>query len=139
MQSSGISVNMIFEYYIHIHVYFISATENIIHINGFKKCLLLILQFSWTFVITLYWVKTANTKHAPVTTTYLQTLQFSQLSKLQCTHAIFSLGDRHGTSSSSSSSLSSPSSCCSEAMFRFELVNMSGTGKMLGRRLPVCV
>lgn len=49
-------------------------------------------------------------------------------------YAIFSLGDRHGTSSSSSSSLSSPSSATSCGMFNDELVNMSGTGRMLGLR-----
>lgn len=48
------------------------------------------------------------------------------------THAIFSLGDLHGTSSSNSSSLSSPSSAISCDMFNVELVNISGTGNMLG-------
>ncbi|CAG2061216.1 unnamed protein product [Timema podura] len=52
------------------------------------------------------------------------------------TYAIFSLGDLHGTSSSISSSLSLSSSCGSDAMLRELLVNMSGTGRMLGRRLP---
>lgn len=48
------------------------------------------------------------------------------------TYAIFSLGDRQGTSSSSSSSLSSPSSPASWLMLRVEFVNMSGTGSILG-------
>lgn len=53
------------------------------------------------------------------------------------THAIFSDGDLHGTSSSTSSSLSSPSSSAlSVEMLSAELVNMSGTGRMLGLRLP---
>lgn len=51
-------------------------------------------------------------------------------------YAIFSLGDLQGTSSSSSSSLSSPSSCGSVDMFSVELVNISGTGSILGRLLP---
>lgn len=50
----------------------------------------------------------------------------------KATYAIFSLGDLQGTSSSSSSSLSSPSSATSWEMLRVELVNMSGTGRMLG-------
>lgn len=49
-------------------------------------------------------------------------------------YAIFSLGDRHGTSSSNSSSLSSPSSAMSWGMFIVELEIISGTGRMLGRR-----
>lgn len=48
------------------------------------------------------------------------------------TYAIFSLGDRHGTSSSNSSSLSSPSSAVSCDMFNVLLVNISGTGNILG-------
>lgn len=53
--------------------------------------------------------------------------------KNKSSYAIFSLGERHGTSSSSSSSLSSPSSATSCDIFKVELVNMSGTGKILGR------
>lgn len=52
------------------------------------------------------------------------------------THVIFSLADRHGTSSSSSSSLSSGSSMGPVEILSEELVTMSGTGKMLGRLLP---
>lgn len=53
------------------------------------------------------------------------------------TYAIFSDGDRHGTSSSSSSSLSSPSSPSSlPEMLNEDDVNMSGTGKIDGRLLP---
>lgn len=54
------------------------------------------------------------------------------------THAIFSLGDLHGTSSSISSSDSSPSWSNDSWPGRcnVELVSMSGTGSMLGRLLP---
>lgn len=56
------------------------------------------------------------------------------------TYAIFSDGDRQGTSSSSSSSLSSPSSPSSlPDALKEDDVNMSGTGKMDGRRLPTIV
>lgn len=54
------------------------------------------------------------------------------------TYAIFSDGDRHGTSSSNSSSLSSPSSPSSlPDMLNDDDVNISGTGKIDGRLLPV--
>lgn len=54
------------------------------------------------------------------------------------THAIFSDGDRHGSSSSSSlSSLFSPSSKpSSPEMLNDEDVNISGTGRIDGLRLP---
>lgn len=56
------------------------------------------------------------------------------------THAIFSDGDRQGTSSSSSSSLSSPSSQSSlPDALNDDDVNISGTGKIDGRRLPEMV
>lgn len=54
--------------------------------------------------------------------------------KMRIAYAIFSLGDLQGTSSSNSSSLSSPSSATSCGIFIDELVNISGTGSMLGRR-----
>lgn len=54
------------------------------------------------------------------------------------TYAIFSDGDRHGTSSSSSSSLSSPSSLpSSPPKLNDEEVIMSGTGRIDGRLLPI--
>lgn len=57
---------------------------------------------------------------------------------IEITYAIFSDGARHGTSSSSSSSLSSPSSPSSfPDILNEDDVNMSGTGKIDGRRLPV--
>lgn len=54
------------------------------------------------------------------------------------THAIFSLGDLQGTSSSISSSDSSASwsSDSWPGRCNVELVSMSGTGRMLGLRLP---
>lgn len=53
------------------------------------------------------------------------------------TYAIFSDGDRHGTSSSISSSLSSASSPSSlPLMLNDDDVNMSGTGSIDGLRLP---
>lgn len=53
------------------------------------------------------------------------------------THAIFSEGDRHGSSSSSSlSSLFSPSPPSSPEMLNDDDVNMSGTGRMDGLLLP---
>ena len=63
-----------------------------------------------------------------------------QLLGLGCnTYAIFSDGDRHGTSSSISSSLSlsSPSIPSSPEMLNDDDVNMSGTGRIEGLRLPV--
>lgn len=57
---------------------------------------------------------------------------------LENTYAIFSEGARHGTSSSSSSSLSSPSSPSSfPDTLNEDDVNISGTGKIDGLRLPV--
>lgn len=53
------------------------------------------------------------------------------------TYAIFSDGDRHGTSSSNSSSLSSPSSPSSlPDILNDDDVNISGTGSIDGRLLP---
>lgn len=54
------------------------------------------------------------------------------------TYAIFSLGDRQGTSSSISSSDSSPSWSKDSwpGRCKVELVNISGTGKILGLLLP---
>lgn len=53
------------------------------------------------------------------------------------TYAIFSDGERHGTSSSSSSSLSSHSSPSSlPDILNDDDVNISGTGKIDGRLLP---
>lgn len=58
------------------------------------------------------------------------------------THAIFSDGERHGSSSSSSlSSLFSPSmasSMPSSVILNEEDVNISGTGRIDGLRLPIC-
>lgn len=57
--------------------------------------------------------------------------------KLNKTYAIFSDGDRHGTSSSNSSSLSSPSSPSSlPLILNDDDVNISGTGRIDGRLLP---
>lgn len=58
---------------------------------------------------------------------------------INCTHAIFSDGDRQGSSNSSSlSSLFSPSSKpSSPEMLKDEDVNISGTGRIDGLRLPV--
>lgn len=54
------------------------------------------------------------------------------------TYAIFSERERQGTSSSISSSLSSPSSPSSlPDILNEEEVNISGTGKIEGLRLPV--
>lgn len=55
------------------------------------------------------------------------------------THAIFSDGERQGSSNSSSlSSLFSPSpSSSSPEMLNEDDVNMSGTGRIDGLRLPV--
>jgi hypothetical protein len=63
---------------------------------------------------------------------------FSKPCPQTTTYAIFSDGDRHGTSSSSSSSLSSPSpsSPSSPDTLNVDDVNMSGTGRIDGRRLP---
>lgn len=59
---------------------------------------------------------------------------------IKIAYAIFSDGDRHGTSSSNSSSLSSPSSPSSlPDMLNEDDVNMSGTGRMDGRRLPITI
>lgn len=53
------------------------------------------------------------------------------------TYAIFSDGERHGTSSSSSSSLSSHSSPSSwPDILNEDDVNISGTGRIDGLRLP---
>lgn len=57
--------------------------------------------------------------------------------KYLTTYAIFSDGERHGTSSSISSSDSSSSSWGVVEMFNVDDVNMSGTGRILGRRLPL--
>lgn len=55
----------------------------------------------------------------------------------EATYAIFSDGERHGTSSSSSSSLSSHSSPSSlPDMLNEDDVNISGTGNIDGRLLP---
>lgn len=54
------------------------------------------------------------------------------------THAIFSDGDLQGSSSSSSlSSLPSPSNPSSPEILNDDEVNISGTGKIEGLRLPV--
>lgn len=53
------------------------------------------------------------------------------------TYAIFSDGARHGTSSSSSSSLSHCSSSSLPDILNDDDVNISGTGKIDGLRLPV--
>lgn len=56
----------------------------------------------------------------------------------KCTHAIFSEGERHGSSSSSSlSSLTSPSTPSSPEKLNEDEVNMSGTGRIDGRLLPI--
>lgn len=56
----------------------------------------------------------------------------------KCTHAIFSDGERHGSSSSSSlSSLTSSSMPSSPETLNEDEVNMSGTGRIDGLRLPV--
>lgn len=53
------------------------------------------------------------------------------------TYAIFSDGERHGSSNSSSlSSLFSPSNISSPDTLNEDDVNISGTGKIDGRRLP---
>lgn len=55
-----------------------------------------------------------------------------------CTYAIFSDGDLQGSSNSSSlSSLFSPSTPSSPVTLNDEEVNISGTGKIDGLRLPV--
>lgn len=56
------------------------------------------------------------------------------------THAIFSDGDLHGSSSSSSlSSLPSPSNPSSPEILNDDDVNISGTGRIEGLRLPIFI
>lgn len=74
----------------------------------------------------------------------VKTRNFSKNCSSWKTHAIFSLGLLHGSSrksspnSSSLSSLFSFSSPFSSEMLSEDDVNISGTGKIDGLRLPVC-
>lgn len=59
---------------------------------------------------------------------------------IKFTHAIFSDGDRHGSSSSSSLSSLGVSKPSSPEILKDEDVNISGTGRIEGRLLPIqCV